>query len=155
MLVSVISFEIPNRAMGTVDEFVIENTIENQEKVFSNRFTRAIKFFKMFDFELVKKMKMPASFIDPRILIALLSNAIKKGKQFVQIAMSAPANQIRIDFTKAIEFGKGWNCCKKNATHVIVFDNGVRWGVCTACANQYPGPVYTLESQFVPVAEMV
>lgn len=50
-----------------------------------------------------------------------------------------------------IKFGQGWNCCKDNPTHVITFDEGTRWAVCTSCANQYTGPVEPLPA---PVAEI-
>lgn len=68
MLISTIQFEIPES--GT---FLIENTIENQEKVFSHRFTRQIHFIKTFDFQFEREMRMPVEFIEPLILIAVLS----------------------------------------------------------------------------------
>jgi hypothetical protein len=53
--------------------------------------------------------------------------------------------RIEIDYSKPIEFGIGWNCCKGNETHVIVFDNGARWAVDKGCASKYTGPVYPLD----------
>lgn len=53
-------------------------------------------------------------------------------------------SNIKIDYSAPIEFGTGWSCCIGKETHVIVFDNGHRWAVCTGCANQYTGPVYSL-----------
>lgn len=64
MLISVISFEIHNPAAGIHDEFIIENTIWNQEKVFGHRYTRQIEFDQMFDFEFAKKRHIPAEMID-------------------------------------------------------------------------------------------
>jgi len=53
-------------------------------------------------------------------------------------------SEIEIDYTKPIKYGEGWNCCIGKETHVIVFDNGARWAVCTSCSNQYRGPVFPL-----------
>lgn len=54
---------------------------------------------------------------------------------------------IQINYSRPIKFNSGWNCCKGNETHVVVFDNGTRWAVCRTCAYYYTGPVYTLEEQ--------
>lgn len=64
MLISVIKFEIHNAAAGIHEEFIIENTIRNQEKVFTHRYTRQIEFDQMFSFQFAKEMRIPAEFID-------------------------------------------------------------------------------------------
>lgn len=63
MLIPVIKFEIVDFKAGMVEEFFIENTIENQEKVFTNRYTRNITFDQAFDFEFIKKQHFPSEFI--------------------------------------------------------------------------------------------
>lgn len=63
MLIPTITFEIRNNEKGIVDEFVVENTIENQEKVFTHRFTRNIEFGQLFDFEFEKKQRIPSYFL--------------------------------------------------------------------------------------------
>jgi hypothetical protein len=51
MLVETIAFRIFDRNSGTDNEYVIENTSDNQEMVFSNHYTHAIEFGQMFDFQ--------------------------------------------------------------------------------------------------------
>lgn len=63
MLISTIEFEIHNAAKGIHEEFVIENTVLNQEKVFAHHYTRGITFSQMFDFEFSHKCNIPAEFI--------------------------------------------------------------------------------------------
>jgi len=46
--------------------------------------------------------------------------------------------------TTAIQFGKGWNCCRENPSKVVVFDSGARWAVCGHCASMYRGEVQEL-----------
>lgn len=64
MLVSTITFEIRNFNDGSFSEYLIANTPENQEKVFSHRFTRCIKFTETFSFQFEREMSMPVEFIE-------------------------------------------------------------------------------------------
>ena len=64
MLVSTITFEIRNFNDGSFSEYLIANTPENQEKVFSHRFTRCIKFTETFSFQFEREMSMPIEFIE-------------------------------------------------------------------------------------------
>jgi hypothetical protein len=43
-----------------------------------------------------------------------------------------------------IVVNKGWNCCEKAGTKVIVFSNGARWIACTGCARSFRGTVEDL-----------
>jgi hypothetical protein len=63
MLIEAITFEIRDFKNGIQEEFVVENTIENQEKVFSHRLTRDIKFTKFLDFDFGRKMRIPSDFL--------------------------------------------------------------------------------------------
>lgn len=64
MLIQAISFEIHNAKFGIHDEFLVEATNENYEKVLQHRFTRQIRFVKTFDFEFAKKERTPLSFVE-------------------------------------------------------------------------------------------
>lgn len=75
MQISTISFEIHNYNTQTFGEFLVENTIQNQEMIFSHRYTRNIQFGKTFDFQFEKEMSMPIEFIDMRILAAVALNS--------------------------------------------------------------------------------
>lgn len=59
MLIETISFRIFDFKKGTDDEFLIENTIQNQEMVFQNRHTHAIQFGQTFDFQFAREMCEP------------------------------------------------------------------------------------------------
>lgn len=75
MLINTINFEIHDYKTQTFGEFMMENTIANQEMVFTHRFTRNITFGKEFDFDFEKKMSAPLEFIDERILAAIVLNS--------------------------------------------------------------------------------
>lgn len=64
MLINTIAFEIRNFNDGSFSEHLIENTLENQEKVFAHRFTRCIKFTQTFSFQFEREMSMPIEFIE-------------------------------------------------------------------------------------------
>jgi len=64
MLTSAIKFEIRNIKAGIQEQFLILNTVWNQEKVFSHRYTREIEFVEVFDFQFAKEMRIPAEMID-------------------------------------------------------------------------------------------
>jgi hypothetical protein len=72
MLVSVITFEIHDFNTSVSESFTMENTVENQEKVFGHRYTRNISFDKCFDFEFKRTEHVPVEFIDMGVWIALL-----------------------------------------------------------------------------------
>lgn len=59
MLVSTINFEIHNFTTHTSETFMVENTVENQEMIFTHSYTRNIKFMDMFDFEFARKNVIP------------------------------------------------------------------------------------------------
>jgi len=64
MLIETISFRIFNNSFKTDEEYLIENTIENQEKVFSNRHTHGIEFTRTFDFQFEKTERVALSFVE-------------------------------------------------------------------------------------------
>ncbi len=64
MLVQAISFEIHNVKLNIHQEFLVEATEDNYEKVLQDRFTRQIQFVRVFDFEFAKKESIPLSFIE-------------------------------------------------------------------------------------------
>lgn len=64
MLVPVIKFELNG------EEYVMENTVENQEKVFSHRLTRQIKFDKQFDWQ---EMHYPREFIEMETWVRMIN----------------------------------------------------------------------------------
>lgn len=74
MLISTISFEIRDFSTGEFEQFLVLNTIENQEMVFTHRFTRQIKIADMFEFQFNREMHMPIEFIDPRILCGIANS---------------------------------------------------------------------------------
>ncbi len=74
MMLPTISFEIHDFKNDIHGEFLILNTIENQEKVLTHRHTRDIKFGKTFEGQFKREMRMPAEFIDSRILVGLFAN---------------------------------------------------------------------------------
>lgn len=78
MLIQTIQFEIHNAKENRHEEFLIENTEENVEKVLAHRFTRSIRFVKEFDFDYYKKMNMPIEFIDSQILAAVILENTKE-----------------------------------------------------------------------------
>jgi hypothetical protein len=74
-LTSVITFEIHNFTTHISEEFVIENTLDNQEMVFSHRNTRNIKFSQMFSFQYEKEMNMPLEFVSMDTWIRMLNES--------------------------------------------------------------------------------
>jgi len=73
MLVKTISFDIHNFTTSETEEFVIQNTIENQELVFGHRYTRNIKLTEMFNFEFERRMRMPIEFISELTWLRIVS----------------------------------------------------------------------------------
>lgn len=72
MMIPTIKFEIRNFETNESEEFLIENTPENFEKVASHRYTRGIEFTQTFDFQYEKDMKVPADFISPLTWVRML-----------------------------------------------------------------------------------
>jgi hypothetical protein len=64
MMVQALSFEIANFRLKTVETYLVENTLENQEKYFTHRFTRELQLVQMFDFQFAKEKNVPADFIN-------------------------------------------------------------------------------------------
>ena len=73
MLINTISFEITYFRACTTESFLIENTLENQEKVFSHRYTRNIHFTQTFSFQFEKDMNMPVEFIEMNTWVAMVT----------------------------------------------------------------------------------
>lgn len=59
MLIETIAFELHNFKTGESEEFLIEDTELNYASVMRQRFTRNIKFAKVFDFQFEKERKAP------------------------------------------------------------------------------------------------
>jgi hypothetical protein len=74
MLISTIEFAITDFNTGISTEFLIEDTIENEDKVMAHPFTRCINYTKTFDFEFAKKETMPLEFIEMDTWLRLLNN---------------------------------------------------------------------------------
>ncbi len=64
MQISTISFEIRDFRTGDFENFRVENTISNQEKILAHRCTRNIRFEPMFDFQFAKERHYPTEMID-------------------------------------------------------------------------------------------
>lgn len=64
MLIKTISFEIHDFTNHISEKFLILNTEDNQERVFTHRFTRNIKFTETFAFQFEKDMAIPVEMID-------------------------------------------------------------------------------------------
>jgi hypothetical protein len=64
MLIETIAFEIHNSKLGIHEEYLVESTEDNYEKILTNRFSRQIKFTKTFDFQFEKDENIPLSFIE-------------------------------------------------------------------------------------------
>jgi hypothetical protein len=73
MLIETITFEIQNFKNNTSESFMVADTIENQEMVLSHRFTRLIKFAKVFDFQFEKEMNIPIEMITADTWLRLLN----------------------------------------------------------------------------------
>lgn len=77
MQIEAIAFEIRDFSNGSFSEYLVENTIENQELINSHRFTRDIRFVKIFDFQFEKEETIPEFFaedIDMSVWITILNN---------------------------------------------------------------------------------
>lgn len=72
-LIAAIRFDIHDFQNNTTEEFLIENTIENQEKVLGHRKTRNIRFEKVFSFQFDKEMAMPLEFINNSTWVAMVN----------------------------------------------------------------------------------
>lgn len=59
MEIETIAFRIFDSNKGTDEEYLIPDTIDNQEMVFANRFTHDIRFGKMFDFQFAHEEYAP------------------------------------------------------------------------------------------------
>lgn len=147
MLISIIKFEIATITDGLalIEEFIIENTYKNQDKINAHRHTRNIRFDKMQDFQFANENIMPRDFIEADVWAEIINEDAELFAMVAEInALPVARDAIEIDYTKDIEYGQLWNCCWGNETHVIVFDNGSRHAVCNGCASKYTGPVAEL-----------
>jgi hypothetical protein len=59
MLVETIAFEIHDFTKHTTQSFLVENTEENYAFIAQQRFTRSIRFGKVFDFQFEREYKAP------------------------------------------------------------------------------------------------
>jgi hypothetical protein len=107
MFVKTIAFEIADVVNGVVNEFLIENTVENQEMVLSHRHTRAITFGKMDENEFAEIAAIPAALIDDIILIELFANATVAE---VEVKMECNCE------SSYCEHGENGKLCDKDAT---------------------------------------
>lgn len=64
MLIDIITFEITVPKLNYTDEFAVEATKENWEKVLEHRFTRNIGKTRVFDFEFPGIEHVPSDFIE-------------------------------------------------------------------------------------------
>jgi len=64
MQIEAISFEIHNANLNYREDFLVEATEDNYDMILQHRFTRQIKFVKVFDFQFEKEEHTPVSFID-------------------------------------------------------------------------------------------
>lgn len=88
MLTNVITFDIHDFTNHITESFVIENTLENQEKVFTHSFTRNIKFAEMFSFQYTKEMRMPIEFIKMDTWVRLLNSDSELAASVAALGMS-------------------------------------------------------------------
>lgn len=73
MLIPTISFEIHDFQNSISEQFLVNRTPENLEKILSHHFTRNIHFTKTFSFQFEKEMRIPVEMIDFRIWMAIVS----------------------------------------------------------------------------------
>lgn len=92
MRVNTIKFEIRDFNTGMAENFLIADTPENQEKVFTFLFPktdgvrksiRDIHFDRMFDFQFENEMSMPIQFIEMSTWLMMLSQF---GEQMAAVA---------------------------------------------------------------------
>jgi hypothetical protein len=94
-MLHVIRFDIHNYADNATEEFIIENTIENEELVFTHRYTRNIRFDKMLDFQFEKEMRTPVEFIDARVWLALLPLMENATTELIEETSEVPSEIIK------------------------------------------------------------
>lgn len=73
MLIPVIKFEIHNYKDQIFGEFMVQDSVENQEMIFSHRYTRNITFEKVFSFQFEKEMAIPAEMISMDTWVRMLN----------------------------------------------------------------------------------
>lgn len=73
MLIPTITFEIHNFETHISEEFLVENTDENWEKILGHRYTRNIQITKTFEFQFEKDERMPVEFIEMATWMRLLT----------------------------------------------------------------------------------
>lgn len=79
-LVNAIEFEIHNFTTNTSVQFLIPDTNNNYELIAAQRFTRSIKFVKVFDFQYRKEVKAPAFILESLVMDYLESlNEMREG----------------------------------------------------------------------------
>lgn len=73
MLVPTISFEIHDFKNNVSEQFLVENTDENWEKILGHRYTRNIQITKTFAFQFEKEERAPVEFIEMATWMRLLT----------------------------------------------------------------------------------
>lgn len=73
MMVQTISFDIFDFTTHTPESFLVEHTLENEEKVLTLRNSRNIQFTKTLDFQFKREMHIPLSFIKMDTWVRLLN----------------------------------------------------------------------------------
>lgn len=88
MLIETIAFEIRNFENGEFAEYLVENTIANQDAIFAHRFTRNIRIAKTFAFQFEKEMAMPIEMISMDTWVRMIN---ADPELFAYVAELAPA----------------------------------------------------------------
>lgn len=74
MLIETITFDIHDFKSNITESFIVENTIANQEMILTHRYTRNIKFDRMFDFQFESEMRMPIEFVTDETWMRLINS---------------------------------------------------------------------------------
>jgi hypothetical protein len=74
MLIPTIEFAITDFNTGISTDYVIADTIENEDRVMAHKYTRCINYTKTFDFEFARKEVIPPEFIDMSIWALMLNS---------------------------------------------------------------------------------
>lgn len=72
MEISVIKFDVHDFSTGISEEFIVENNEFMQELVFSHKYTRCIRFDKVFDFQFSRLRRVPQFILEYLIFIDMV-----------------------------------------------------------------------------------
>jgi len=136
MLIKTISFDIHDFNANTTESFLILDTIENQEFVFTHRYTRNIQFGKTFDIQLENDMRMPVEMISDSVWLALLPE-MEKEMENSEMEIESDDNDIAFDAQRCdceyfmCEHSQNGGRC----TNVANPNRGI--GICDECHIMY------------------